>query len=142
MKTKALSIIAICTIAAVVAFGAPQQSPTPAKHVAKYWYDAKVEKIIDGDTADLAIDLGFNLTFRDRFRLYGIDAWETRGDERPRGLAAKARLTELIDGRAIEVHTHKDARGKYGRWLATIYVGGRDVNELLVAEGHAERAEY
>lgn len=107
-----------------------------------YWYSARVEKVVDGDTVDLVVDLGFRTSMRDRFRLYGINAWETRGDDREKGLAAKARLEGLIGGREITINTYKDERGKYGRWLAILYVDEININGLLVQEGHAVTAKY
>ena len=107
-----------------------------------YTYYARVERIVDGDTVDLYVASGFKHVLRDRFRLEGIDAWETRGPERERGLAATRALAELIDGKPLVIDTHGDKRGKYGRWIATIWVDGVNVNEWLVEHGHAERVEY
>lgn len=111
-----------------------------------YEYTAQVTKVIDGDTVDLKVDVGFRHHLEDRFRLYGIDAWETRGPERPRGLTAKAALIGLFEayGPAVMLQTHKDKRGKYGRWLADLWLPSRGihVNGWLVAEGHAIKASY
>lgn len=106
-----------------------------------YIYRAELIRVIDGDTVDLAVDLGFRVVMRDRFRLYGINAWETKGEERDKGLLAKARLEELITG-PLTVHTIKDTRGKYGRWLAILYSGDLNINGTLVSEGHARKADY
>lgn len=108
----------------------------------RYWYTAVCERVVDGDTVDMQVDLGFGIVIRDRFRLLGVDAWETRGEERERGLAAAARLRELVEGKPLLIHTRKDERGKYGRWLADIYVDDVDVGATLVEEGHAERVTY
>jgi micrococcal nuclease len=116
-----------------------------------YKYFATVDRVVDGDTVDLAIDVGMSITFKTRCRLFGIDAWETRGPERSKGLLAKERLIEMIEdseskneGR-IFVHTVKDKTGKYGRYLVTLWEPTNDLlsfNERLVIEGHAEEASY
>jgi len=108
----------------------------------KFQYPAKLISVVDGDTVDLQVDLGFRMTIRDRFRLYGINAPEIRGHERARGLAAKVFLKELLADQDINLHTHKDRRGKYGRWLATLIVAKGNVNELLVANNHAVYRNY
>ena len=116
-----------------------------------YKYFATVNRVVDGDTVDLAIDIGMNIDFNTRCRLFGIDAWETRGPERARGLLAKDRLIELIKDAASEnegrilIQTVKDKTGKYGRYLVTLWNPGNDVhslNDRLVIEGHAEAREY
>ena len=91
-----------------------------------YEYKAKVLRVVDGDTVDLEVDKGFNTFMRDRFRLFGIDAPETYGvkktsEEYAAGQKAKNWLKEKIENRSVIVKTHKDKRGKYGRWLAEIF---------------------
>ena len=106
-------------------------------------YNAKVTKVVDGDTIDLAIDLGFDIWYNSRIRLYGINTPEsgTRDlEEKKRGLAAKDRVLELCPvGSSVMLKTQKDAQGKYGRILGEIFVPGiiQSVNQLLVEEGHA-----
>jgi len=121
-----------------------------------YEYSARVVNVVDGDTLDLDVDVGFRHRMIDRFRLYGINAYEVRGAaERRKGRAAKAALIDLIGGSAVLLRTHEDSRGKYGRWLADIYLEGmgeptvfvsgrrcQHVNEWLVDQGHAIRVEY
>jgi len=105
-----------------------------------YFYKAVMGKIVDGDTVDAILDLGFSIEFKERFRLKGINAWETRGDERAKGLMAKARVIELAPtGSDIIVKTFKDAKGKYGRYLGSINIPGqnKNINDILVEEGHA-----
>lgn len=96
-------------------------------------------RIVDGDTVDLDVDLGFRTSFKDRFRLKGIDAPEQRTRdliEKKAGLAATARLQELIPvGSQVIVET--DKAGKYGRWIATIYANDVDINQQMIKEGHA-----
>jgi micrococcal nuclease len=106
-----------------------------------FYYNAIVSDIYDGDTIRVHIDLGFNTWIFDmKLRLYGIDTPEIRGEERPLGLLAKEFVAERIPvGTEIQVMTQKDATGKYGRYLATIfYDGGRNLNEELLESGNAE----
>ena len=68
-------------------------------------YKAKLIRVVDGDTLDAEIDLGFNVFIKERVRLYGIDTWESRTrdlEEKKKGLAAKARLKELIYEKNID----------------------------------------
>lgn len=109
-----------------------------------YEYKAKVHRIIDGDTVDVTIDLGFEMTTKQRIRLYGIDTPETRTrdlEEKARGKAAKARLLELLNdcGRQIVVRTTK--KGKYGRILGKLLhpKTHENFNQTLLKEGHAKR---
>lgn len=92
-----------------------------------YEYRAVVVRWVDGDTADLKLDLGFDVWVSARVRLVGpqgewFDAPETRGPERAEGLAATERVRAAVpEGSEIVVRTFKGAaRGKYGRWLAYI----------------------
>lgn len=108
-----------------------------------YVYYAVVQRVVDGDTIDLLVDVGFRITVSDRFRLYGIDAPEPIGPEASEaGRAAKAWLVDRLPvGAVVQVHTVKP-RDKYGRWLAwVIDEGGHNVNDALVAAGHATRRE-
>lgn len=108
-----------------------------------YEYRAKVEKIVDGDTMDLSIDLGFDIHYASRVRLKGIDTPESRTrnlEEKKLGLAAKARVVELCPiGSTVTLKTSKDGKGKFGRILGAIYVDGENdsVNDMLISEGHA-----
>ncbi len=112
-----------------------------------YEYRARITRVIDGDTVEAEIDLGFHVTITVTLRLAGINAPETRGTERPRGLAAKryleSQLDDLIgDTRALTVRTRKDVTEKYGRYLADLIAGDVNLNLALVAAGHAVPAEY
>ena len=102
----------------------------------------KLVKVVDGDTVDAIIDLGFNIHVTKRIRLYGIDAPESRTrdkEEKVRGLAAKARLKELLDKKQ-KMYIESFGEGKFGRLLAKIFVGEAqvDVIDLMIAEGHGE----
>ena len=113
-----------------------------------YEYRCKVTKVIDGDTVDVDIDLGFDILLRDeRVRIMGIDTPESRTRdkvEKKFGLASKARLKELIGGRSgpiLKTQINKkgeDMRGKFGRILGDFVTeDGRLVTDILVEEGHA-----
>jgi micrococcal nuclease len=110
-----------------------------------YTYSAKLIRVIDGDTVDLEIDLGFDISIRQRLKLYGVDTPDSRSvnsDTKQKGLEAKQRLTELLP-RQFKITTILNKRGKYGRVLGTIFLTEKDsgnevnVNELMVTEGHA-----
>jgi len=109
-------------------------------------YDVKVLKIVDGDTVDVDIDLGFGVTLTDeRVRIMGIDTPESRTSDRVEDLfgeAAKARLKELMKhgGKLITTEDRKgeDMKGKFGRILGDFRVAdGRKVTDILIEEGHA-----
>lgn len=109
-----------------------------------YFYKAKIVKIIDGDTIDCDIKLGFNVVLaKTRIRLFNIDTPESRTRnlaEKALGLAAKERLTELLgDECYIQSLGEGKSKGKYGRVLATPYTldTKENVCDLLVSEGHA-----
>ena len=110
-----------------------------------YQYKVKLDRIIDGDTIDCYIDLGFDIQTKKRIRFAGINTPESRTrdlEEKKRGLAAKARLKEILEG-ANEIHLDSHGVGKYGRVLGQLHVSSEssptmvNVNELLITEGHA-----
>jgi len=126
-------------------------------------YQAELIKVLDGDTIDCWIDLGFNLKIKKRIRYMGIDTWESRTrdlDEKKKGLVAKARNKELLEGGVFKLISH--GTGKFGRVLGEIFVspdivgdhinecisnpessidlsvdGWVSVNDILIEEGHA-----
>ena len=103
-----------------------------------YTYKAKLDRIIDGDTVDAHIDLGFDITIHKRIRLAGIDTPESRTrdlEEKAKGLAAKARLEELLEEKNFVLESKEV--GKYGRVLGTLLVDDVNINETLVEEGFA-----
>ena len=106
-----------------------------------YEYSAKIRRWVDGDTVDVTLDLGFDILYNNRIRLYGINTPESRTrdlEEKKLGLAAKDRVKELCPvGSTVTIKTTKDGRGKYGRILGEIFVGEVNINQQLVAEGHA-----
>jgi len=118
-----------------------------------YEYKIKeIDRIVDGDTVDATIDLGFDVLYKTRVRLYGINTPETRTrdlEEKAKGLAAKERLNEIIN-KAVHMGHHlilqTKEKGKFGRYLGVIIIEDcrpdhdtrTDINQLLVEEGHAE----
>ena len=109
-----------------------------------YEYKVKITRVIDGDTVDAEVDLGFDTFIKDRIRLMGLDTPESRTrnkKEKALGLAAKAYLKELLRENKgdIILRTSKEGKGKFGRILGTllIYDGMTSVNQMLIDEGHA-----
>jgi len=113
-----------------------------------YIYRATVTRVLDGDTVDATIELGFQVSVRERFRLLGINAPEIFSAkvgtvEHQAGQKSKARLVELVENRTLKIKTEKSPSDKYGRYLVTIYLeDGTCVNDLLVKEGLAKTAQY
>jgi len=107
-----------------------------------YEYACKVERVVDGDTIDVVLDLGSDILYKSRVRLYGIDTPESRTrdlDEKARGKLAKNFLKEAIDqGEKVVIQTKlKDSRGKFGRVLGEVVVDGVNINVKMVDENHA-----
>lgn len=108
-------------------------------------YQAHVTSVYDADTITVDIDLGFHIWARsEKIRLFGINAPEVRGVERPEGLIARDWLRQRILGKSIVLKTHKAKKGKYGRWLGDIFIPGEVVslNQQLVEQGFARPASY
>ena len=107
-----------------------------------YEYACKVERVVDGDTVDVVLNLGFDIMYKSRVRLYGIDTPESRTrnlDEKARGKMAGAFLKNAIDtGEKVVIQTKlKDSRGKFGRVLGNIIVDGININQLMIDNYHA-----
>jgi len=111
-----------------------------------YTYKAKLVRVINGDTLDINIDLGFDIIIKQRLKLFGIDTPDSRSknvETKQQGLDVKQRLIGLLT-KEFKVETMLNKRGKYGRILGKIYiVDEKDnevcINELLVNEGLATR---
>ena len=114
----------------------------------KYIYRAKLERVIDGDTIDALIDVGFDIWIKKRIRYKGIDTWESRTrnlEEKEKGLAAKTRNKELLEEISSKpgfFRLKSYGVGKYGRVLGEIFIlDNKDnpinINETLIKEGHA-----
>ena len=102
-------------------------------------YQAELERVVDGDTVDVTLDLGFDVKLhKQRVRLHGIDTPESRTRhlaEKKLGLAAKERLKELCVGR---FKVKSLGKGKYGRILGIPYTeDGQDICKMLIDAGHA-----
>jgi micrococcal nuclease len=127
-----------------------------AKKPASFEYNGTLVKVLDGDTIDCYIDLGFDLKIKKRIRYMGIDTWESRTrdkEEKVKGLAAKARNKELLEAGVFKIISF--GTGKFGRVLGEIFVspdavgheisegvdrssdGLVSINDILIAEGHA-----
>ena len=105
-----------------------------------YHYKAILNRIIDGDTIDVMIDLGFGIQIKRRVRLHGINTPETRTldlEEKKKGFAARDRLKELLP-REFVIETILNKRGKYGRVLGILWVGEENINKKMVTEGYAK----
>lgn len=106
-----------------------------------YQYRAKNIRVIDGDTIEADIDLGFNVwRHKEHLRLLGVEAPENKTDE---GKSVTKILTGKIGNQPVLVCTVKmkrkdrEATGSFGRYLATVYLNGENLNDWLIAEGHA-----
>ena len=110
-----------------------------------YEYRAKLVKVVDGDTVDVDIDLGFGVWLKnERVRIMGIDTPESRTRDKVEkifGLAAKDRLKQLIEKDTIlktfAAKDGEDMKGKFGRILGDFIVGDKMVTEIMIEEGHA-----
>ena len=106
-----------------------------------YDYRSKVTRVIDGDTIEALVDLGFDTWKQVTIRFDGIDAWESRtrdDEEKVKGLAAKARLIELLENAGNEFLLQSHGVGKFGRCLGELFVDGNSINKQLIEEGHAK----
>jgi|TARA_R100001460_G_scaffold13602_9_gene30642 micrococcal nuclease len=102
-----------------------------------YEYSCTVKRVVDGDTVDVILDLGFDILYKSRVRLFGIDTPESRTrdkDEKARGKMASAFLENAINnGNSVVIQTKlKDSRGKFGRVLGDVVVDGVNINQSMV----------
>jgi len=109
-----------------------------------FTYNAKVERVVDGDTVDALVDLGFDTWKKVRIRLHGIDAWESRTrnlEEKKKGLAAKEFLINKLESNDNKFVLKSHGVGKYGRCLGELFLqeNGWSLNEILITEGHAKK---
>jgi len=114
----------------------------------KYIYRGKLERVVDGDTIDALIDVGFDIWIKKRIRYSGIDTWESRTrnlEEKAKGLEAKARNKALlmeVSSKSGYFRLKSHGVGKYGRILGEIFIEDAEgkqynINETLISEGHA-----
>jgi micrococcal nuclease len=107
-----------------------------------YTYNAKVERVVDGDTIDDLVDLGFDIWKKVRIRFYGIDTHESRTkdlEEKKKGLLAKQRVIDILNENNNEIILKSFGVDKYGRCLGEIFVstlGETSLQKTLINEGH------
>lgn len=100
-----------------------------------YEYRSSILRVVDGDTVHAEVDLGFDIRFRMKLRLFGINAPEM---STPEGAPARDHLSTLIGALPLTIRTQKDHQEKYGRYLSTlIRDDGVDLNQAMVADGFA-----
>jgi endonuclease YncB( thermonuclease family) len=107
-----------------------------------YEYKATLRRVVDGDTCDACIDLGFDVLVNKRIRFMGVDTWESRTrdlEEKKKGLAAKEYTKEMLSKNEGKFTIKSHGLGKYGRVLGEIFIKGEEksLNELLKDNGHA-----
>ncbi len=108
-----------------------------------YHYRGYVTKVYDGDTITVDIDLGFHVVMKkEKIRLYRINTPEVRGEQRPQGLISRDWLRERVLEKDVKLVTYQDKKGKYGRWLADIWIDDICINDELVRNGLAEYKDY
>lgn len=102
--------------------------------MAMYTYFTKIDRVIDGDTVDVFIDLGFNVWHKERIRLLGIDTAEKNT---PLGKAIKVYMVSLLEGKLVKLEVSKP--DKYGRYLGIIYLNSNEsINDQLIRTGLAK----
>jgi len=102
----------------------------------------KVTKVVDGDTIDVTLDMGFDILYQQRVRLFGIDTPESRTrdkEEKKYGLLSKYFLKDaLSNGKKIIIKTYKgDETGKFGRILGDVWIDGKSINQTMCDKGYA-----
>jgi micrococcal nuclease len=107
-----------------------------------YEYSCTVKRVVDGDTVDVVLDLGFDIFHKCRVRLYGIDTPESRTrnlDEKARGKMAGSFLKKSVEeGKQVIIQTKlKDSKGKYGRVLGEVVVDNKNINKLMIKKNLA-----
>ena len=112
-----------------------------------YHYRASIVSVYDGDTVTADINLGFKtVVMGEKLRLHRINAPEVRGDEKVAGKASRDWLRARVLGKDVLIETIKDRKGKYGRYLAEIWLEEDgtyvNINDELVTTGHAEYKDY
>lgn len=109
-----------------------------------YTYNARVVKVVDGDTFDATVDLGFKIYTEQRFRVAGLDTPETFKPSSPEefelGKKATIRAKELLEGKIIQITTFKSGASVYGRFTAKVTLpDGKDFTEVMILEGFGVR---
>jgi micrococcal nuclease len=111
-----------------------------------YEYKAQIINIIDGDTFEAVVDLGFNVLIKQTFRVLNYDAPETfrpkSEEERRHGELAKNKAIELLDKKIVKIKTKKDKTDKYGRYLADIDLGEKTFSQIMISENLQKKETY
>lgn len=121
----------------------PATNAHKTAHIHAYEYWGQITKIVDADTLDLSISVGFDVTYQARIRLLGVNTPEIHGvkkdsTEYQAGLKATNLIKEHIKiGDWVEVIIRQNDKGKYGRWLGLVYIDGLCLNTLLIQHGYA-----
>ena len=101
-----------------------------------YEYRCNITRVVDGDTVDAEIDCGFDIIYKSRIRLYGIDTPESRTrnlDEKARGkLASQFIKDKIAEAKLVKVKTKLDKKGKFGRVLGSIIADDLDLNQTMI----------
>lgn len=119
------------------------KSKYSTKKITPYQYWGEVVRVVDGDTIDFNIALGFELEFFTRVRLFGVDTPEIHGvkktskEYREGKKAAEYVESILPPGKWVELKVFSGLREKYGRWLCEIFIDGRSFNRELIDKGYA-----
>ena len=111
------------------------------KNISLYNYTCRLDRVVDGDTADAFIDLGFDVSVKKRIRFFGVDTWESRTrnkEEKKKGLLAKEFTKNFLEAEETFI-LQSHGVGKYGRCLGTLWNSdlSKCLNEELKKEGHA-----
>ena len=109
----------------------------------QYSYPADVTAVYDGDTITCNIKLGFGVELKkQKIRFYGINTPEIRGSDKANGIISRDFVRDKILEKTITLHTIKDKKGKYGRWLGIIMIDGINLNLELIQKGLAKFVDY
>ena len=116
------------------------------KVIELYQYKGVINRVVDADTVDASVDVGFGLTMTQRFRIDNYDApetWKPRNEaEKKHGTEATNRAIELLVDKNILIKSTKVA-GIYGRFGATIWLeDGRNFSEVMISEGYSKKKDY
>lgn len=103
-----------------------------------YVYKAVITEAYDGDTLTAVVDLGFSVNLEMRVRLLHVDTPELRLEEYEEGIKVRDIVREMTLNKDVVIRTHKDKAGKYGRYLAEVYIGDLYLNQWLLDNGYAE----
>ena len=111
----------------------------------RFTYSAQVTKVVDGDTIDVILDIGFETFTVKRLRFARINAYESRTknlEEKALGLRAKEYVTFMLEAHPDKVVIQTVEKGKYGKWIAEVWADGTNINDSLVDLGLAVFQEY